>query len=833
MPDTQPTDRDQHDVIIVGTGFAGIGMAIRLQQAGFRHITLLEKATELGGTWRDNRYPGAACDVPSHLYSFSFEPNPRWSHVFAPQPEILDYLNHCADKYDVRRLIRFGTEMEQAHYDETRNHWQVQLKGGTTLTCRYLITATGQLSRPALPDIPGIDEFQGKRFHSAQWDPELSLTGKTVAVVGTGASAIQFVPEVAQQAQRVTVFQRSPNYIMERKDRPYSPLELRMMARFPWLTKLYRLQIYLNFESRSLAFSRFGWLMTPMVKWPFLRLLKKQVKNPTLREQLVPDYPVGCKRILLTNNYLEALERDNVELITTPISRITATGVETADGRTQEADVMIYGTGFAATEFLTPMQITGRQGVNLNDAWQRGAEAYLGITVPGFPNFFMLYGPNTNLGHNSIIYMLESQIVHVMRCLTFMRDHQVAHMEVDTTQFRRFNQRIQQLLRLTVWNGCKSWYVDANGHNSVNWPGSTLRYRYFTAHRHLEGYRFERPAAEYPAPLLLEPGRIEAVMASLLRGFLRLGFKPFMRPRFSLAFQRRWSDLLGRAVTGSRQALCYQFQEHGLQGEILAPKANGAHGVILFLHGGAYCVGSPATCRSLTSHLAAAAGMDVWVPDYRLAPEHPYPAALDDARAAYQLLQSKGYRPADIMLAGDSAGAGLALALALQLKQEGQPLPAGLLLVSPFVDNTLSGATLHSKARDEPMLREEWLQAGVQHYEGRFPGRSLLDEDLGGLPPMMVQVGEDEILLADATRLADKVRADGGAATLEIYHRRWHDFQLAASRLRSARKAIQVLARFARQRVDASQQAPLRHGDHFTVTDDEMIQHPHVHQVQG
>ena len=803
MPEFHEADKDQ-SVIIIGAGFAGIGMAIRLQQAGFVDITILEKAEQLGGVWRDNSYPGAACDVPSHLYSFSFEPNPRWSHVFAPQPEILEYLNHCADKYDVRRRIQFGVEVARACYDETNNRWRLELKEGDSLscrslTCRYLITATGQLSRPAFPNIPGIDTFKGERFHSAQWNHDVDLNGKSVAVIGTGASAVQFVPEIAKQAKRVSVFQRSPNYIMERKDRPYSEFELRMMARYPWLTKLYRLQIYLNFESRSIAFSRFGWLMTPMVKWPFLRLLKKQVKNPEKREKLVPDYPVGCKRILLTNNYLESLERDNVELVTEAITRITAEGVETTDGRSFQADVIIYGTGFAATEFLAPMQITGKQGLDLNDAWRRGAEAFLGITVPQFPNFFMLYGPNTNLGHNSIIYMLESQIAHVMRCVNFMRDKQVEHMEVDTNHFRHFNQRIQQLLRLTVWNGCKSWYIDASGHNSVNWPGSTLRYRWFTKYRALEGYRFERQDKATGVPVLVEPGVAEAVAANVLRGFLRITFKALIGPPFSIKFQRWWSTLLGATMPASSKAIRYQFKEGTLQGEILAPKATGSTGVILYLHGGAYCIGNPATYRSLTSHLSAYSTMDVWVPDYRLAPEHPYPAGLEDALAAYELLQSKGYRPTDIVLAGDSAGGGLALALALKLKQEGKPLPAGIMLLSPFVDNSLSGETLESKATCEPMLRENWLRTSIQHYEGTFPGQSLLNEDLSGLPPMIIQVGEDEILLADARRLAEKAEAAGVDVSLEIYHQRWHDFQLAAMQLSSARKAIRVLADFAQR----------------------------------
>ena len=789
-------DSDQ-SVIVIGTGFAGLGMAIELQKSGFEDITLLEKRNNVGGVWRDNDYPGAACDVPSHLYSFSFEPNPRWSHVFAPQPEILDYLNHCADKYDVRRRVRFGADVQSAHYDAAANRWQVQLISGELLSCRYLITATGQLSRPLLPDIPGIDQFQGPRFHSAQWDHNVELTGKTVAVIGSGASAVQFVPEIAKRTRQLHLFQRTPNYFLPRKDRSYTQLELKLLQRFPVLTKLYRLKIYLNFESRSIGFSRWSWLMTPMVKWPFLRMLKQQVKDPTLQAKLTPDFPIGCKRILLSNEYLETMARPNVDLVTDSIACIHKDAVETQSGQRYPVDAIIYGTGFAATEFLAPMTITGRSGNSLNSLWQKGAEAYLGITVPDFPNFFMLYGPNTNLGHNSIIYMLESQIAHVTRCLTFMRAQQVHHMDLDVDHFRQFNRRVQKMLQLSVWNGCKSWYVDANGHNSVNWAGNTLRYRWLTQFKPLAGYRFERQTPSTNTSVLVEPGRLERISAAILRNLMRLAFKPFIGPPFSIGSQRWLSKILALTMPASSRALRYHFEEGSIQGEVLAPKGNGAQGAILYLHGGAFCLGSPFTYRSLTSHLAASATMDVWVPDYRLAPEHPYPAALDDALATYDLLLKKGYRPADIVIAGDSAGGGLALALALKLKQEDRPQPAGLMLLSPFVDNSLSGDTLHSNARRDPMLRQGWLRQATQWYEGPQPGRPLVEQDLSGLAPMLIQVGEDEILLADSTRLADNAHASGVEVALEIYSERWHVFQLAAPQLRSARKAIKSLADFA------------------------------------
>ncbi len=455
-------------VIVIGAGFAGIGMAIALQRAGVHDFVVLERSNDVGGVWRDNSYPGAACDVPSHLYSFSFEPNPDWSRAFAPQPEIHAYLRRCASKYGLMRHIRFGAEVASARYEETHDLWRVVLKDGTLLSARMLVSGTGQLSRPALPNLPGMETFKGRAFHSAHWDHEYPLAGKRVAVVGTGASAIQFVPAIADTVGKLTVFQRSPAYLMPRPDREYRPWHKALFRRLPWAMKLHRASIYLRYESRAIAFTRFGGLINFAVGRPFRTLLNRQVPDAALRAQLTPDYPIGCKRILLSSDYLATMSKHNVELVTHGIRRVTEDGVEATDGTIHPVDAIIYGTGFAATEFLSPMRITGRGGVDLNDAWRRGAKAYLGLTVPGFPNFFMLYGPNTNLGHNSIVYMLESQIAHVMRCLKAMRRAQATAIDVDANRYQRFNVHIQQRLAESVWSGCKSWYVDAAGHNSTN-----------------------------------------------------------------------------------------------------------------------------------------------------------------------------------------------------------------------------------------------------------------------------------------------------------------------------------------------------------------------------
>ncbi|WP_460056126.1 flavin-containing monooxygenase [Pseudomonas sp. S2_D06] len=511
--------------IIIGSGFAGIGMAVALQKAGVKDFVILEKKQDVGGVWRDNSYPGAACDVPSHLYSFSFEPNPDWSRVFAPQAEIHAYLRHCADKYGLDKHIRFGAEVVSAEFDERTSLWHVTQQDGSVLSASLLISGTGQLSRPAFPKLAGMETFKGHVFHSATWDHGYSLAGKRVAVVGTGASAIQFVPAIAGTVGHMKVFQRSPAYLMPRPDRAYSERAKSLLRNVPWMMTAYRASIYMRYESRALAFTRFKGLMKWAVGIPFRRLLSGQVPDPVLRNKLTPDYPYGCKRILLSSDYLKAMSRSNVELVTDGIARVTESGIETVDGQRHEVDAIIYGTGFAATEFLSPMRIVGRNGVDLNHAWRDGTRAYLGLTVAQFPNFFMLYGPNTNLGHNSIVYMLESQIAHVMRCWRAMKGNGANTVEVDSSVYERFHGQVRQRLVNTVWNGCKSWYVDDAGNNSTNWPGFTLSYRWLTRFSGLHAYRFTR---EFKGGATVGESRDWA--ETLSAGFLRF----FCAPRFAL-----------------------------------------------------------------------------------------------------------------------------------------------------------------------------------------------------------------------------------------------------------------------------------------------------------
>ncbi|HDZ56950.1 MAG TPA: NAD(P)/FAD-dependent oxidoreductase [Pseudomonas xinjiangensis] len=478
--------------LIIGAGFAGIGLAIRLDKAGISDFLILEKAGDVGGTWRDNSYPGAACDVPSHLYSFSFEPKADWTSKYAPQAEILAYIRHCAKKYHLGPRTRFSCEVSQAEFDETLGLWQVATTEGEVLVARSLISACGQLNRPLYPAIPGVEDFGGEAFHSAHWRHDLDLANKRVAVIGTGASAIQFVPQIAPRVGHLTLFQRSAAYVIPKADRPYSAREHALLQRFPAMQKLSRAWQYLSHESRALAFISFPSLMKTL-EGNFHKHLESGLSDAVKRRQLVPDYPMGCKRMLISNDFFPSLDRDNVDLVTQGIEAVTAHGVRTVDGVLHEADVLIYGTGFAATDFLAPMSIKGRNGQELNHAWQSGAQAYKGISVSGFPNLFLLYGPNTNLGHNSIIYMLESQFNYVVSCLHSLRQRGWRYIDVKADVQTRFNTRIQQAVSTTVWSkGCTSWYQTAEGKHTNNWPGYTFSYRRLTRTPEFEDYECAR-----------------------------------------------------------------------------------------------------------------------------------------------------------------------------------------------------------------------------------------------------------------------------------------------------------------------------------------------------
>jgi cation diffusion facilitator CzcD-associated flavoprotein CzcO len=463
-------------IAIIGAGVSGLCAAMQLKKAGIDNFTLYEKSDGVGGTWHDNIYPGCACDTPSHLYSFSFEPNPDWSRIWAEQPEIEAYFNRCADKYGLRPHIRFNTAVASARFEERHNHWRLTLESGEEVTADILISGLGQLNIPAWPDIPGMDAFAGTSFHSARWNAAHDLTGENVAVIGNGASATQFIPRIAPMVKTLTIFQRSANWVSPKEDAPYSEEQKRVFARSPLRRKLHRLAIFLRFEMRFISFFKKSFLR-PTVEKQLTIFRKHHIKDPVLREKLAPDYPAGCKRVLLSYDYYPALTRPNVHVVTEPIERIESGGIITRDGAVHPADTIIYGTGFKTTQFLSPVEITGLNGISLTDAWRDGAEAHRGVAVTGFPNFFMLYGPNTNLGHASIIFMIEAQVRYVMRCLQRMRRKRLSYIDVRQAAMARYNRRIQRQLKTMVWDaGCGSWYKTRSGKITNNWPRFAFQY---------------------------------------------------------------------------------------------------------------------------------------------------------------------------------------------------------------------------------------------------------------------------------------------------------------------------------------------------------------------
>jgi cation diffusion facilitator CzcD-associated flavoprotein CzcO len=490
------------DVLIIGTGFSGLGMAIRLRQTGQDDFVILEQAAAIGGTWRDNHYPGVACDVPSHLYSFSFEPNPRWSRLFAPQAEILAYLEHCADKYDVRSRIRFGSEVVRAVYDQHQQRWEVSTKGGARYRARVVVSGCGGLSRPSLPAIAGAERFAGKTFHTARWDHTYALEGKRVAVIGTGASAIQVVPALAPRVAQLLVFQRTPPWIMPKPDLRIGRRQQQRMADHPWLQRGLRRLIYWLMESRVLGFKNVLPSMQVRAERRAREYLAAQVADPTLRAKLTPNYRVGCKRVLISNDYFAALQKPNSALITAGIAEIREHSIATVDGGEHPVDAIVYATGFQAAEQAAPFPVRGRGGRELEDAWRDGAEAYLGITVHGFPNFFVLTGPNTGLGHNSMVFMIESQIQYVLASLAQMRERGLASVEVKRTIQDDFNKQLHARLSDTVWmtGGCSSWYNTRSGKNTTLWPGFTFEYRFRTQRFDAKNYELGRLDASEAAP---------------------------------------------------------------------------------------------------------------------------------------------------------------------------------------------------------------------------------------------------------------------------------------------------------------------------------------------
>jgi cation diffusion facilitator CzcD-associated flavoprotein CzcO len=473
LPDEPPVYPGRVKVVIVGAGMSGICMGIKLLQARIPFV-ILEKSPRLGGTWWENTYPGCACDIPSHLYGLSFAPNPDWTRVYPQQPEILAYVERLAERSGVLPHIRFGVTVREARWDEGASRWRLTTAEGEVVEAEVYVSAVGALHVPRYPEVAGRGSFRGPEFHSARWDHSVDLAGKHVAVVGNAASAVQLVPQVAAQAERVTVYQRTAHWVLPKWDGPYPAWYRRFLRTFPLLERLQRWYHYLRQEAAFLAAFHQGSLIGGWIRRGAIANMRAQVPDAALQEALIPGYALGCKRVLLSNDYYAALARPNVELVTEAVEAVDEGGVVSPSGR-READVLVYATGFRPLAW-GHVEVYGRGGRRLADDWAEAPRAYLGITVPRFPNYFLLLGPNTGLGHNSVMWMAECQVNHVLRCLLAMRRRSLATLEVRPEVLERYYADLERRLEGKVWTDCQSWYQTEAGRIYALWPRTTARY---------------------------------------------------------------------------------------------------------------------------------------------------------------------------------------------------------------------------------------------------------------------------------------------------------------------------------------------------------------------
>jgi cation diffusion facilitator CzcD-associated flavoprotein CzcO len=467
---------NEAQIAIIGSGFGGIGTAIRLKQEGIEDYVIFERAADVGGVWRDNTYPGCACDVQSHLYSLSFAPNPDWTHSFSPQSEIWDYLRRCAREFDILRHIRFEHTVREVCWDHETKRWRIETSKGTW-QAPVLVSAAGSLNEPKLPKLNGLEKFQGKVFHSSSWDHELNLQGRRVAVIGTGASAIQFIPKIQPELDKLYVFQRTAPWIIRRHDRPFTKIERQIFRALPPVQLMMRGGIYGFRELLGFAF-RHPWAMR-LLQPLACRHLRRSIADPLLRAKLTPSYLMGCKRVLISNDYLPALTKPNVELITDGIAEVREDSIVTSDGVERVIDAIIFGTGFHVSDFPFSTNIRGREGRTLSDVWQGSPKALAGTMVAGFPNLFLLPGPNTGLGHSSVVYMLEAQIEYMLSAVRYLRHHNLAAIEARPEAEGDYVKGVDKMMRGTVWTagGCQSWYLDKTGRNSTLWPTHSWGFR--------------------------------------------------------------------------------------------------------------------------------------------------------------------------------------------------------------------------------------------------------------------------------------------------------------------------------------------------------------------
>ncbi len=475
-----------YNAVIVGSGFSGICMAISLKTNGINDFIILEKADGIGGTWRENTYPGAECDIPSALYSYSFEPYPDWEYKWSHQPQILDYIKFCSSKHNIDSHIHFNKELTSARWHE--DHWQIDTKDGSTYEARSFIPALGQLHHPSTPAFEGMDSFSGSSFHSATWDHSIDLKGKTIGVIGNAASAVQFIPQIAKEAKEVIVFQRSANWMLPKQDRLYKDWEKNLVRKFPALLSIYRSRLWLLGGGLFLLMKTGNNFLRKAYQNQTKKFIKKHITDKELVEKLIPRYPLGAKRVLFSDDYYEALSKEHVHVVTESIDSINRLGINTKS-KVHEVDVIVYATGFKTNPFLMNLDIKGKKDLSIHTHWQEGPKNYLGITVDQFPNMFLMYGPNTNLGHNSIILMAEAQANYITQCVNHLENGSEKTMEVKASVIDSYYEEIQSRLKKMIWSKIEnSWYQSANGNIPNNWPGRTMEYTRRTKKVNLEDY---------------------------------------------------------------------------------------------------------------------------------------------------------------------------------------------------------------------------------------------------------------------------------------------------------------------------------------------------------
>lgn len=802
------------DVLIIGAGFSGICAAIRLGQNGIDNFALFDKCEGIGGTWWLNTYPGAACDVPSHFYCFSFEMNPDWSRLYAPQPEIQKYIEHCATKYGVRDRIHLGREIKDLRFDEQEQLWVVSFSDGATRRARHVINGSGGLHKPKIPDFEGRADFAGAQMHTARWDPSFAPAGKRIAVIGSAASAIQVVPQMAKTAASVTLFQRTPNYIALRDDFAYSDADRTAFRADPTKMRDIREELFQDRDTR----------LYPIVVNPAIRKIagddikksmRAMVEDPNLQDQLMPGYEVGCKRILISDDFLPALNRDNVTLVTSGVSRITPDGIITSEGEAIALDAIVYATGFDIEGHVQSLNISGPNGVTLADIWKTRTDAYKATMVPGLPNYFMVTGPNAGVGTTSVVFLIEQTVDWIVEMIKIAgRDNRV---EVKAEACARFSDDIQRRLEETVWaSGCDSWYIAANGRIETLFPGNAQDFANqmngidrsdFTFSKIAEPLRGPEPqwAPARETRRTESPDRkldptIKAVLTSpeaAASPKMHLMTPEDARGHYRGMVQKLEAALSVECPTEDGQML---LEGRALDYRLYRPataKPNGP--AMVFFHGGGWVIGDLDTHDNTCCTLANESGICILSVDYRRAPEHPFPTPLFDGRDAFLWVREKAASldldPDAIGLGGDSAGGNIAAVVSQMLRDAGGDQCAWQALIYP------STAANHTTQSSRECATGYGLDAELQewfasHYipKGTDPDdpriSPLRAENLADLPPALIATAGFDPLRDAGADYAQALKAAGVSVQYREYPDLIHGFGSWAGIVPSAAAAL-------------------------------------------